>query len=351
MRIDFLIIDNPYDSTQYFAEKFSEALQRHGVRTRLFKIEEDRIFQVVQAIMRDPPDLTCSFSNIAIGDHQPIGDQWRIPHLSMLIDPAIYSLHQMRGDYSLISCVDEGDVAFVKELGFEKVFLLHHGVDRDLAGYEERPFGPVFFGTCTDYEKILAEWEPSMRAILEPAAAKVLSPKGISILQAIVEAGVKDEDLVRYHLELDLFVRAKDRVELIRALDHVHVWGEGPWKELCPNAIVHPAIAFTETLEIIKKSKLLLNSSPRFKQGSHERILTGLACGCAVLTGDNPFVSNNFGDCAEVLTYPYGQWDVARDKAASMDKSLIVNGRDKILGNHTWDHRAKTLISNCEKYF
>ena len=343
MRIDLLVGENQYDSTLYFSKKLSEALERQGVNTRLFWVADGNFHEAARAIMHEPPDLTCSFSDITVGDNQPIGDQWQIPHLSMLLDPAIYSLHQLKGEYSLISCVDEEDVAFVKELGFERAFFLPHGVDHDLSGYEERSYEAVFFGSCFDYEKINASWSPKIRPLLEQAAERVLSPEGISTLRALLEAGV-EKGLPTYHHEVDLYVRAKDRVELVRAFSStpVHIWGSGPWKRLCPNAIVHRSIPFEKTIEKMKRAKLLLNSAPRFKHGSHERILYGLACGCSVLTGESSFITNHFHDEPSLYTYRYGHWQEISPKYSE---------RKVNLNHHSWDQRAKTLITFVKNFF
>ena len=148
----------------------------------------------------------------------------------------------------------------------------------------------------------------------------------------------------KYHHEVDLYVRAKDRAELVRSFQNtpVHVWGSGPWKRLCPNAIVHRAIPFEKTVEIMKRAKLLLNSAPRFKHGSHERILYGLACGCSVLTGESSFISNHFPNEPSLLTYRYGHWQEVQPKQ---------HGRKVLLTNHSWDQRAKTLITSVKKIF
>ena len=93
MHIDFLVGDNLYDSTLYFSKEFCKALEKCGAKTRLFPIADGGFFSACEAIMHQRPDFTCSFSDITVGPGMPLGDQWQIPHLSMLVDPAIYYLH------------------------------------------------------------------------------------------------------------------------------------------------------------------------------------------------------------------------------------------------------------------
>src|SRR5262249_1229 len=141
MKIDFLVGNNPYGTTVHFSKGLSEALRRLGVSTRLFWVDDGLFFQAFYDIMADPPDFTCSFSDISL-EKKPLGDLWQIPHLSFLVDPPIYFLHQLLGDYGWVSCVDEHDVAFVKGLGFQRSFFLPHAADRNVltSVEKERPF-------------------------------------------------------------------------------------------------------------------------------------------------------------------------------------------------------------------
>lgn len=328
MKMDFLIGDNPYGSTTYFSKAFAQALQRAGVQTRLHWIAEGYFFHAFHEIIRDPPDLTCSFSDVHLSGN-PIGDLWQIPHLSLLIDPAIYLLHQLKGNYSWISCVDPEDVAFVRQLDFERVFYLPHGGDRELLTPpgKERPYEVVFFGSCTESRT----QDPNVLA----AGKRVLCPnENVSILQALLDLGIPDEQLPRYHAQVDRYTRFYDRIHLLGALKshQVHIWGNGPWEKYVPHATIHPPIPFEQTLEIMKTAKVVVNSSPRFKQGLHERILYGSLCGAATL-------STHEGG----YRYRHGEWE---DQPFDDWEEVAATQQACILAEHTWDHRAKTLLEN-----
>lgn len=327
MKIDFLIADNPYGSTVHFAKGLAQALERRGVQIRLHWIAEGQYFHAFDVITQDPPDLTCSFSDVHI-NRQPIGDLWQIPHLSLLVDPAIYFLHQLRGDFSWVSCVDLGDVEFIRSLNFERVFYLPHAGDRALltTPSKERPYEVVFFGSCSE---AIADDE-----IVEAASRRVLSPEDVSILQALVELRVPDEKLPEYHMRVDLYTRFKDRVELLCALKNhqVHIWGSGPWKKYVPHSVVHQAVTFDKALGIMQKAKVVVNSSPRFKQGLHERIISGALCGAAVLS------ANGGG-----YTYRYGEWE---DCQFDDWEEVAAQKQAEVVAEHTWDARAETLLNN-----
>lgn len=354
MKIDFLVGDNPYQSTHHFSEKFTQALERQGVTVRSFNVAEGHFYKACAAIMNDPPDLTCSFSDITFGEGIGIGEAWQIPHISFLIDPAIYFFHQIRGEYSFATCVDKEDYEWMRSSG-SKVAFLPHGVEREIADWgEERIYEVVFIGTCPDFEKIRASWKQkfpqTLARKLEEVCERVLSNEGISTLKALLDAGIQD-NLPLLHHEVDRYIVGKDRVELVNALKGipVHVWGKGPWKKYVPHANVHPSISFQKSLKIMQKTQVLLNSSARFKQGSHERIFYGLGSGALILTGDNPYIRDHFVEGETILTYQHGKWreslskveEVLRDR--SKREKIVCQGRSAVLSHHTWDHRAETL--------
>lgn len=340
MKIDVLAAANQYGTGVHFAKGLAAALERLEVSTRLFWVDDGHFFHALHAILGDPPDLTCSFADISL-NKKPLGELWQIPHLSWLIDPPIYFLHQLQGSYSYAACVDAEDLAFITRLGFPRGNFLPHGADvYHLTPVKvDRPYEKVFFGTCVDYEAIAEHWPKEIRELLLAASAKVLSPAGITVLQALGELGVSPENLPYYHGEVDRFTRGKDRVELIRSLkDPVHIWGEGPWEKYLPGYPIHPPVSFDQALNIMKQSRVVLNSTPRFKAGAHERIFYALLCGAAVYTGENRYLT---AELPELYTYLFGEWETP-----SFDHwaEVASAGQERVIASHTWDARAASLL-------
>ncbi|MCH9628105.1 MAG: hypothetical protein S4CHLAM2_17580 [Chlamydiales bacterium] len=322
MKVDFLIGDNRYGSAAHFSKMLAAAFERQGVYTRLHWIAEGRFSDALHTIQSDPPDLTCSFSDIK----PPLGLFW--PHLSLLVDPAIYFLHQLQGEQAWVSCVDEGDVEFLRSLDCERAFYLPHGVESTLktSPAKKRPYDVVFFGSCIEPE--------APDEIVLAASQRVLSSENLSILQSLVELEIADEKLPGYHMQVDLYTRFLDRVSLLKSLKshRVHIWGEGAWEKYVPHATVHPAIPFEKTFEVMQAAKIVVNSSPRFKRGLHERILYGAMCGAAVLS------ASEIG-----YTYCYGEWENQTFKDWEQKADQL---QSHVLAHHTWDHRAKTLLTH-----
>ena len=164
---------------------------------------------------------------------------------------------------------------------------------------------------------------------------------------------------------LDHYTRGKDRVELIRAIKKCksscfwglaanHAVGFLEWKPyLAPqtNVTVHPPVMFKEGLEILKRSKIILNSTPYFRDGSHERVFYGLASGCVAFTGESRYLHEQFDDGQGILFYQSmnrGDVNTRIDELLAHEKTreeMAAEGQQIVMQKHTWDQRVEDLVN------
>jgi hypothetical protein len=125
----------------------------------------------------------------------------------------------------------------------------------------------------------------------------------------------------------------------------VHIWGEGPWRKYLKgkNYSIQPAIPFAESLSVMQQSRVVLNSSPRFTQGGHERIFYALMCGASVYTGQNAYLSATL---PTLYTYRYGEWEPPPHFDGWQERA--EEGQRCVLAEHTWERRAKTLVAYAD---
>jgi len=372
-RICFIVNYNLYESKRHFALKFSEALERKGVETKIIDVEEGALeSDTVASILRFKPDITCSFNTInPISEKQFLWDYIQTPHWFIVVDPMIYYTNMIHSPYIIISCVDRFDCETLRNYPFENTFFFPHAIERELSGCgdKEKSYDVVFLGSCYDYESLRISWrlkntEP-INKVLDDAIDIVLSDKSTSISQALVTAwnvsklSPEGIDFYALFFYVDQYSRGKDRVELIRSIKDakVHVFGDlapgldavlgwKPYLSSSKNVTVHPSVNFTQSLEILKKSKIALNSMPFFKNGSHERVFAALGSGALPITMDNLFWSEFFVPGKELETYCAGRWDGVNEKVntylsnESLRKEVVGAGAEKVLQEHTWDNRA-----------
>lgn len=380
-KICFLVNYNGYETKRHFTIKLAEALERQGVATKIIDVDENTLSpELIQDLRHFEPDLTASFNTLLpMSDGRFLSDFLKIPHWSILVDPLFYSLQYMRSPYSWISCVDRTDVAYMKGMGFERGFFFPHGVERELEpGNEKRSFEVVFFGTCYDYESLRTSWQqrlsPEIAKVMDDAIEIFSSDMHVSLADALAKAwglsklDPSQADFPSLFYYLDNYTRGKDRVELIRAIHDVpvHVFGDLSrdnvaailgWRQYLKNqknVTIHPSVLYGEALQILKQSKFCLNSMPFFKDGSHERVLIGLASGALPITTENLYFQEKFQSGKELLFYPLNQHSTINEPLHRLladepaRQAIAHAGRVKVMQNDTWDERAK-MIANFIK--
>jgi spore maturation protein CgeB len=377
-RIGLLVNYNLYESKRYFTQKLSDALNRKGIETKIIDVKEKILEADIGAeIQNFHPDLTCSFNTLSqLPDKKFLWDVLKIPHLSILVDPALYSVGLRNSPYSIISSVDRFDCESLRSPQFQNIFFWPHATEatKDDVNKNSRNYDIVFLGTCYDYENLRVTWKqrltPALSRVLDKAIEIVLSDKFIPLAQALVlslnseKIAPQGIDLLGLFYYLDNYTRGKDRVELIRSIKDykVHIFGELLTEDpVCTrswnyylgsqaNIVLHPSVPFAESLKILKQSRISLNSMPFFKNGSHERVFNSLACGALPVTTETLYFKEIFNNDQDIIFYQPGHWDKINESIhhflENEDKRRegVNQGRNKILQGHTWDHRVDQLL-------
>ena len=178
----------------------------------------------------------------------------------------------------------------------------------------------------------------------------VLSPAGI--------------DFFTLFYYVDYYTRGKERVELIRAIKDVpvDVFGETSqemdvnrqgWEYYlrdCKNVRLHPSVPFSTSLEMLKQSKIALNSMPFFKNGTHERVFTALGSGALPITAGNIYWPAHFTDGEEIALYQrenghrHGELVHKYLADETLRQTVVAKGAAKVQQEHTWDRRAEQAL-------
>jgi glycosyltransferase involved in cell wall biosynthesis len=257
------------------------------------------------------------------------------------------------------------------------VFYLGHGVDPYLAPAEnqDRPNDVVFFGSSYDPVGWKSMWvkfaEPIQKA-MEQAAENYLKDNYTPFWQvvdaALLEQGGQPdrETLHEIYMRALLYCHALDRVELIRAVNdaRVDVYGGSVFRAPTEakgwqyylsdksNVRIHPSIPLDEVVEVMKKSKICLNSMPYFKNGTHERLLIAAACGCLLITTDTVWTREQFTPDRDLILYSPNKWAEINAKInyylthEQERQEIAWRGREKVMQSHTWDHRVDEILQH-----
>lgn len=378
-KICLLVCQNLYSSKLHFTEQLGKALQRLGVEVKVLRWPFGPVPEnIIQSIREEKPDLTASFNQPApLSDKSYFFEHLPVPHLTMLLDPAIYDINLASSSSAIVSCVDYNDCELFSMTGFEKVFFFPHAIEKELFFQPSLPktFDVVFMGTCYDPDGLREWWRlhhpQEVINVIEEAVEIGLSDNCTSFYEAVMQSmrnnrvSPKTLDTLRIAYYVDFYMRGKERIELIRSIKDapVHIFGTlANWREEKPiqnwedyfrdqkNVILHQSLAYSQSLEILKQTKICLNSSPMFKNGSHERVFASLACGALPLVSDNLFMREAFEEDREIVFFQYKNLHLVNEQVnyylshENKRKELVENGRGKVLKGHTWDIRAKNLV-------
>lgn len=378
-RIDlFMPPLSQYSVLHHFTRKLGEAFINQGLKSNVLEAERENPEPFLNELFGDSPDCTLSFNGLLPDEEgRFFADMIKIPHVAFVVDSPNQYYPLARSNYTIVASVDRFYCNFFKGLGCQHVIFVPHGVEKDLNfdPQEKRIFDVSFLGTCFDYEKIRSGWKKEFSsevcAVMDEAAEIFFSDNQLSYIQAFVQAVANNENTfqqldpntLNYPMlfdQLELYIRAKDRIELIKSIDRrVDIFGSAHsqlWhKYVDPKKVViHDQVPFEEALEVMKKSKVILNSAPHLRHGSHERVFTGFACGAAVISSESEYLKENFGNNKSLCYYSTTD---RRDVNTILNKLLsneserakmVALGRQEVMAKHTWDHRAKTLVQELD---
>jgi spore maturation protein CgeB len=378
-RVCFLVHDDLYNSKREFAASLAGSLKRVGVETKTIDIRNLELGSgEIDDLYRFDPSFICTFNKMMpLEDGTFIWDGLKVPSATFLLDPAIYYLHLAKSDYSVLGYSDRYDDEVIAASGLKTHFFFPQAVDKKIADSPletDRPYDVVLMGTCYDHERVRAGWENQYPAavseVIEAVVERTLAEPRSSFVQILpeewrkggIDPGTVDfQTLCTY---IDYYLRGYDRFELLKSIKdaHVHVFGDLYWsqgKNLkgwrdylkgMSNITVHDPVPYAQSFEILQKSKICLNSTPFIKNGSHDRLFTGLSSGCTVLTSENLFPEEVFGDGKGIEYYGFDEKkdvndlinEILSDEPRRMEKVAV--GKDIVRLEHTWDNRAELLL-------
>lgn len=372
-----------YGVIPYFTRHFVAALSRQGVNCRLLGGDSGLPMNLIGELMQDPPDCTLSFNGLLPDDKgRFLCDIVQVPHVAYLLDSPNKFLSMARSPGNIATFVDQQWADFFLRLGHRNTLFLPQAAERSFQADigADRPYPVTFLGTCFDINALRASWNeqysPAMCAVMDTAVEIALGDQVTSYIEAFTQAmdqrlrqwGDVDPNEMPFAQvleDIELLIRGRDRIELLLSIKDipVHVFGlenggDAGWdhylKRAPGNITFHGAVTYPEGLEIMKQSRIIVNSCPSIKWGAHERIFSGFLAGAAVLTNDNGYIRHIFEPYREILLYRHDAYDqvtstLQRFLDSEADRSeMIERARQKVLAEHTWDHRAHALISHLD---
>lgn len=369
MKIGVFLEEDSYGACSYMAKSLGASFQRSS--HEVFYYEKKDLNSSLLKILRDAPDFTLSFMDTALNKGGALlCDYLQIPHFTYLVDPSNCYFHHSKSSLTYLSSIDKNDVDFLKSGGFTRVTQLPLAVDsNDFTPFsEKRKYPLAFIGSCWDYKDVEARWDldftKEIADLMRIVSEEVLAKDDVSHLACLPEklssAGY-DITKVPYadiQVNIGLYIRGFERVKVLKAIKKIpiHIWGsfrpKDSWLKYLKgqdNIHLHPPISYAESLKISSESQIVLNSSPQFKNGLHDRAFSSPLTGALLASVQTEALKSEFSNSA-CLCHPK-RLDVLEEMLQEhlsnhdLRKRLVKTALGKVLKNHTWENRAKNIIS------
>ncbi|MBS0655555.1 MAG: glycosyltransferase family 1 protein [Verrucomicrobia bacterium] len=377
-----LIVPSPesrFRLYRYFFQGMIDSFRRLGVDCRVVEGDNGSAIQLYREVIINQPDCTLCFNGFIPEEGENfLCDELEVPHIAFLLDPPTRFLTMLKSKHTIVTCMDRSFCAFynamqVPEVGQAGALFMPHAVSRDLhiRPDTERPIDVLFMATCYDFEGERKLWEKryssQVAAIMEKACEMTFQEPYTSFIEAFTRTlkaskGVdpKQLDWRSICYDIETYIKGYDRVKLIEAVQkvaHVHIYGspqrECGWETYFPqnayNVTIHDGVSMEESGELMKRAKVVLNSCPTVKDGTHERIFMGLASGALVCTSENRYLQEQFKEGDGIIFFPFADRACCnekierylKDEAARVE--AVNRGFTIVQQNHTWDSRVKSL--------
>ncbi len=271
---------------------------------------------------------------------------------------------------SLVGVPDQRYFKVYEALGIDEnlVFAPHAGpdpidnplpmVDRDIdlmfaGNFKLLPDTDEWAARKADFDSLAA-------AAIDDATEKILE-EDLESFQALVSAfeargmdwrEMDFKDVWEAHRVAESFAEGIRRCEVLSKIEHLglHIVGEvsDEVRNRLPKTTFHKFPGFPKMLEMVERTKILINVTPKLAGGSHDRICNGMARGSVLATTYSSYLAEQFEDGKDIIYFPK-KLDGFELKLADLIAdcprldAMAASSRTIYTERHTWRKRAIEL--------
>jgi len=252
------------------------------------------------------------------------------------------------------SSFNDNDMEVIDDISEKEINVLFVGLNYS---FQDRPW----HGLVT----------PEVAAILDDVLDAVLSRDFMSIIEGFefvcdvrqleLNTEIKKKLYSWSHL-IYLHIRTYRRQKLVETVARsglrMDVIGRGWDKEYYSKWLnLHGQMSYRKTLELIAKSKILLNENGNFCTGAHERFFTGMLNRALVITDKSLYCNEKFVEGDDFASFSWQKLELLPHLLVEMllndqNRKRISNfAYHKAARDHTWLARAKEIANIVGNYF
>lgn len=384
-----------YSVVNLFVENTIYFLEKKGNKVTIIDANSsDAITNLLQIFNTQTVDLVINFgkaTNPILNDGRPLYDAANTTLLAVYVDHPTYHMSSLIENIKNFLCCfnDKEHVNYINEVlpNHHKIaFFLPHGgltksIDeknqiRNIEEYKkQKSIDIVFAGTYLG--NISKKWEEINvdfpRYILDEISNLMIYDDYLSIHQSfktVLEkynlkfSTIGKIQLANLYQMVQGYIRSYSRIMLIKELAKsgikITICGNG-WENFVKeykNINYIGALDIQDNLELIKKAKVLVNVTPTLRNGSHERVFTGMLNNTVIFSDKSSYYDEFFEDKKNILYYSFNSLDKDIEKLKEIlddDKKLYEMSQNAFeIANkyHTWENRVDTMLEmvNLSKF-
>ena len=330
-------------------------------------------------------DLVINFgkaTNPILNDGRPLYDAANTTLLAVYVDHPAYHIPSLTENIKNFLCCfnDKQHVDYINEIlpNHHKIsfFLPHGGLTKNIEEKnkiksfieykKQKSIDIVFAGTfLNDIEK---PWHDNLAypsKLLDEVFELFMYDDYLSIQEAfkivfdrnkILFSSIGKIQLSNLYRVVQNYIRSYSRILLIKKLSesglNITICGNG-WENFAKehkNINYIGALDIKENLELIKKAKVLINVTPTLRNGSHERVFTGMLNNTVLFSDRSRYYDEFFEDEKNILYYSFNSLndDIKKLKEILKDDKKLFDISQSaykiVVKNHTWENRVDTML-------
>lgn len=367
-----LLISGEQDILDYFIEDFENALMLLGHNVCNVNLRNGINHKELLSFFNNKVDFIITFNNsftkLKINEVF-MADKLGSKVINIIVDHPAYYIKELLSIPKNLNvhhyCIDKNHVKYLDNHSgiYSKNSFLPHGgrtLNLELKALKDRPFDVLYVGGAkNNRNNTLPEFVNKFIDLLIQNP-NLDSTAIINSLKDEMDLSENDMDsLATFEMRALSYYRVKMVQILVEAGIDVTVYGDD-WDKttFAQNPHLHYGGKLTskEALKAIYNTKIVLNSMPWFKDGSHERLFNGMLAKSIILTDKSKWIEDEFTNGKEMLIIDLEKLElmpnIVQDVLTNLDKyqKIADTGYECAISKHTWSHRLMKILDDSDEF-
>jgi hypothetical protein len=358
----------PYNVVNRFADEIAAGFEQLGHPVIVLDSRSGKFGLELNHAFSAHPMIAIGFNTAGLDFqlmNQPLYAQLDCHYISPFVDHPYQFIHRLMGQkwaYG-VTLIDEGHLKDLAEFAhphMNALFLPHGGSKAPVKWEGARDISILFSGILHHPDALVESWKDrysKFRVKLLDAVDAGLAMSSVErnysvLLQNVGLGKLKAKDYVTWallYLQIERYFREHERLEVIQFLDDegisVDIWGIG-WEQCqFKHHRLHAPVNYDEILNLMSRTQTVLNISPMYVNGSHERVFSGLMNGARVISSYSHYLYGVSKTARGLQFYEAEALNSLTKLLKEPFDTLSAQESDFWASHHSWSNRAKLLLA------